>query len=253
MQPIGLCFASHKYHVAACQRHLDGRGLQVCLTRFPRLVLQQEITAGSEREGCDSWIRAKESLIIAVKRDAVASRSIVIDQTKVVLCVGIGLGHASQKIEAFGNWSRFTLVLGLGGTLLPSILASTSRLPANDKAACFIDTKDSRIPWSVNQGVLAESINGVFHAVEEELCSEKLKEISLNRFRKEWLKVEQVQMRLIVDEFSPETVTCTSTSLCNVRWKMNDWPRICSMSELSLRGHRRWTDWTSRPCPDVVA
>jgi hypothetical protein len=55
-------------------------------------VLQEEVSLCSKGKRRDSWVGAKESLVVTVIGDAVCARSVVVDEAEVKLATSCGFG-----------------------------------------------------------------------------------------------------------------------------------------------------------------
>lgn len=69
-------------------------------------MLHEKVSPCAEREGSNCRVWAQESLVIAVERDAVCPRGVVVDQAEVELAVGRCLGRTAEVIETLGNRPR---------------------------------------------------------------------------------------------------------------------------------------------------
>ena len=100
--------------------------------------------------------------------DAIIAGSVIVDQAEVELGAGIGLSHASEQIKAFGyrSWTASVLIFPHSLVRITSFDNSTF---AVGKLAGFVDAKDCRESWSIDQGLFPISSDGVFDSIEEQL------------------------------------------------------------------------------------
>lgn len=86
VQPIRLRGAAHQDHVAAAEGQFERflrKGFRV-LTRRNGFVFQEEVSAGTEREGRDGGHGAQEALVVAVVGYAVCAGGVVVYEAEVV-------------------------------------------------------------------------------------------------------------------------------------------------------------------------
>lgn len=106
-------------------------------------MLEHKVPPGAEREGGDGWVPAQEPLVVAVVRDAVGARGVVVDQAEVEDAARRGLGRPPQCVQA--SWD--------GPWLVPRVSTGRDGLGCLGvdyvagfiEAACVIEPKYSGI------------------------------------------------------------------------------------------------------------
>lgn len=78
-------------------------------------MFHEKVSLGAQRQGRDGWIGAKEALVIAMIRDAVRTRRIVVYEAEIICGACHDLGHLAELIEALRNRPRLARSIALGG------------------------------------------------------------------------------------------------------------------------------------------
>jgi hypothetical protein len=148
-----------------------------------------------------------------MKADAVGARGIVVHKAEIVLASCSQLSPATKLIKAF--WNRPGRVCGVSLIQSPGASIRIYRKAFAIELGRLIETKDSRpsiicvsckvpegilfLPWGSYLSLYSATFDLVLDPVEGEFCTEKLKEPSRYRCCYERLKVQKIQIRLVID------------------------------------------------------
>ncbi|OCT48890.1 hypothetical protein CLCR_05158 [Cladophialophora carrionii] len=198
MQPVRLRGTAHEDHIPAAQRQLNVPRLQLRLALPGRFMLHQEISPSAKRERSDRRVFPQEALVIAVERNAITSRGVIIHQTEIICRVGVRFRDPAQQVQALWDRARSASVL-VPWHRPVRVRGFDDSGAIVDEPARRVETEHGREARRVDHRLLAKALDGVADTVEEELRAQKVEYLSLDGFGDKGLEIQQVEVWLVLD------------------------------------------------------